>query len=135
MFESLHIKSISRSYTEDMIIYIFWKYGLGKVYRVDFEENMDCDFEFQNAFLYKDEACNWDDELIKSLEQTSEYILNHTTFHGEKVQWTIYKNLNPIPRANTKKNIHQLCHANCELNARIQELENEIKVLKLNIET
>jgi len=36
-FESLTIERIKRCYTEDIIINIFWKYFLGKVYRVDFE--------------------------------------------------------------------------------------------------
>jgi len=135
MFESIHIKSISTSYTEDMIIYIFWKYGLGKVYCVDFETTVYNKTGTQNANVYKDKACNWNSEVIESLEQTGEYILNHTTFHGENVQWTMYKNLNPIPRANTTKNIHQLYHANCELNVRIHELENEINALKGKLET
>ena len=137
MTESLQIKHIRRCYTEDMIIDIFWKNGLGKVYRVDFDaivyDNGDWNFEFQRAFLYKDETTDWDSQIVESLEKYGMFLLEHTTFNGETEQFKMYKNLHPIPRTKTTRNIHQLDHINCKLMARIRELENEIKVLKLRL--
>ena len=134
MTESLHIKHIRRCYTEDMIIDIFWKNGLGKVYRVDFDaivyDNGEWDFE---AFLYKDETTHWDSQIVESLEKYGVFLLDHTTFNGETEQFKMYKNLHPIPRTTTTRNIHQLDDINRKLIARIQELENEIKVLKLRL--
>ena len=131
MTESLHIKHIRRCYTEDMIIDIFWKNGLGKVYRVDFDaivyDNGEWDFE---AFLYKDETTHWDSQIVESLEKYGMFLLDHTTFNGETEQFKMYENPHPIPRTTTTKNIHQLDDINRKLIARIQELENEIKVLK-----
>ena len=134
MTESLHIKHIRRCYTEDMIIDIFWKNGLGKVYRVDFDaivyDNGEWDFE---AFLYKDETTHWDSQIVESLEKYGVFLLDHTTFNGETEQFKMYKNLHPIPRTTTTRNIHQLDDINRKLIARSQELENEIKVLKLRL--
>ena len=134
MTESLHIKNIRRCYTEDMIIDIFWKNGLGKVYRVDFHaivyDNGEWNFEFQEAFVYKDETTYWDSQIIISLEKYGVFQFTHTTFNGETEQLKMYDNPHPIPRTTTTKNIHQLDHINRELIARIRELENEIKALK-----
>ena len=137
MTESLHIKHIRRCYTEDMIIDIFWKNGLGKVYRVDFEvfvyDNGEWDFEFQKAFVYKDETTYWDGQIIESLEKYGVFLFTHTTFNGETEQFKMYENSHPIPRTTTTRNIHQLDDINCKLIARIRDLENEIKVLKLRL--
>ena len=134
MTESLHIKHIRRCYTEDMIIDIFWKNGLGKVYRVDFnafvDDNGEWDFVFQEAFVYKDETTYWDSQIIESLEKYGVFQFTHTTFNGETEQLKMYDNPRPIPRTKTTRNIHQLDYINRELIARIRELENEIKALK-----
>jgi len=42
----------------------------------------------------------------------------------------MYKNTNPIPRATTTRNIHQLDHENSALKARIAELEKELLEVK-----
>jgi hypothetical protein len=49
---------------------------------------------------------------------------------GQNEYWLILKNKEPMPYANTKLNIHQLEHNNSLLEARILELEEEIKKLK-----
>ena len=59
-FNSLTIEIIKRTYTEDMIINVFWKYFLGKIYRVDFEPIVDIETgsinqEYQTVTIYKDE--------------------------------------------------------------------------------
>jgi len=133
-FESLNIERIRRFYTEDMIIYIFWKNFLGKVYRVDFEPIMHdlghCDVEYQKVIIYKDEKCDWSIEITKSIDEKGNFVLYHTNFDGSNDCWNMYKNLSPIPKANTLKNIHQLQYENITLNAKIAELEDENKQLK-----
>jgi hypothetical protein len=129
-FNSLTIELLKRNYTEDMIINVFWKYFLGKVYRVDFEPIIDIETglinqEYQTATIYKDEKCEWSEEIIKSVNQTGNFVLYHTNFDRTNECWTMYKNTNPIPRATTSRNIHQLDHENNTLKDRIAELEKK----------
>ena len=129
-FNSLTIELLKRNYTEDMIINVFWKYFLGKVYRVDFEPIIDIETglinqEYQTATIYKDEKCEWSEEIIKSVNQTGNFVLYHTNFDRTNECWTMYKNTNPIPRATTTRNIHQLQHENNVLKNRIAELEKK----------
>jgi hypothetical protein len=135
-FNSLTIEIIKRTYTEDMIINVFWKYFLGKIYRVDFEPIVYDDvpgtwnFEYQKATIYKDEKCEWSDEIIKSINKTGNFVLYYTNFDGSNDCWTMYKNTNPIPRATTLGNIHQLQHNNKLLCAHINKLEKELSEVK-----
>ena len=129
-FNSLTIEIIKRTYTEDMIINVFWKYFLGKIYRVDFEPIIDIETglinqEYHTATIYKDEKCEWSEEIIKSVNQTGNFVLYHTNFDRTNECWTMYKNTNPIPRATTTRNIHQLQHENNVLKDRIAELEKK----------
>jgi len=126
-FNSLTIERIKISYTEDIIKNIFWKYFLGKVYRVDFEP-IETDSEYQTATIYRDEKYEWSVEIIKSINETGNFILYHTNFDGSNDCWTMYKNANPIPSATTTRNIHQLQHENNALKARIAELEKELNL-------
>ncbi len=126
-FNSLTIERIKISYTEDIIKNIFWKYFLGKVYRVDFEP-IETDSEYQTATIYRDEKYEWSVEIIKSINETGNFILYHTNFDGSNDCWTMYKNANPIPSATTTINIHQLQHENKSLKARIAELEKELNL-------
>lgn len=124
---SLYIPRIRRCFTEDMIINIFWKHNLGKVYRVDFEAITydppgTWDFEFQKACVYLETGHSWDSEITKSLEICGTYKLNHPNFDGSIETWLMHVNHNPIPKANTLMNIHQLMHENRLLRAKIQEL-------------
>lgn len=134
-FNSLTIETLKTVYTEDMIINIFWKNFLGKVYRVDFEPIVDIETclinkEYQTAIIYRDEKYDWSNEVIKSINQSGNFILYHTNFDGSNDCWTMNKNSNLIPRATTKRNIHQLQHENEALKARIAELEKEKLELK-----
>jgi hypothetical protein len=133
-FKSLTIERIKISYTEDIIKNIFWKYFLGKVYRVDFEP-IETDSEYQTATIYRDEKYEWSVEIIKSINETDNFILYHTNFDGSNDCWTMKKCANPIPMATTTRNIHQLDHENsvlndenCSLKARIAELEKKLNV-------
>jgi hypothetical protein len=126
-FNSLTIQRIKKTYSEDIIMNIFWKYFLGKVYRVDFEP-IETDSEYQTATIYKDEKYEWSVEIIKSINETGNFVLYHTNFDGSNDCWTMYKNANSIPRATTTRNIHQLQHENNALKARIAELEKELNL-------
>jgi hypothetical protein len=126
-FNSLTIERIKRCYTEDIIINIFWKNFLGKVYRVDFEP-IETDSEYQTATIYKDEKYEWSVEIIKSINETGNFILYHTNFDGSNDCWTMKKCANPIPMATSTRNIHQLDHENSVLKARIAELEKKLNV-------
>lgn len=134
-FESLIIHKIKKCYTEDVIINIFWKYFLGKVYRVDFEDRVNLatgviDTQYQTAIIYKSEKNDWNDEIIKSINESGTFILYHTNFDGSNDCWTMEKFSTPIPRATTTRNIHQLQHENEMLKARILALEKELTELK-----
>ena len=133
-FKSLTIERIKKCYTEDVIINIFWKYFLGKVYRVDFEP-IETDSEYQTATIYRDEKYEWSVEIIKSINETDNFVLYHTNFDGSNDCWTMKKCANPIPMATSTRNIHQLEHENsvlndenCSLKARIAELEKKLNV-------
>ena len=114
---SLCISHMRSCYTEDIIINMFWKHGIGNIYRVDFESD-----DSVNVYIY--EAYDWEIPVIKSLEETCKYVLNFTTFEGSDETWTMHVNPNPIPMATSNKNVHQLEYENARLRARIQELEN-----------
>lgn len=126
-FKSLTIQRIKRCYTEDIIINIFWKYFLGKVYRVDFVP-IETETEYQTATIYRDEKCEWSEEIIKSINETGNFVLYYTNFDNTNECWTMEKCPNPIPRATTTRNIHQLDHENSALKARIAELEKELNL-------
>ena len=132
-FNSLTIERIKKIYTEDIIINIFWKNFLGKVYRVDFEP-IKANSEYQTATIYKDEKYEWSVEVIKSINETGNFVLYHTNFDGSNDCWTMKKCPNPIPMATTTRNIHQLDHENNilkyengSLKALIAVLEKELK--------
>jgi hypothetical protein len=109
---------------------IFWKYFLGKVYRVDFEPIIDIETglineEYQTATIYRDEKYEWSEDILKSINQTGNFVLYHTNFDGSNDCWTMKKCPNSIPRATTTRNIHQLDHENNVLKNRIAELEKK----------
>ena len=132
-FNSLTIERIKKIYTEDIIINIFWKNFLGKVYRVDFKP-IKANSEYQTATIYKDEKYEWSVEVIKSINENGNFVLYHTNFDGSNDCWTMKKCPNPIPMATTTRNIHQLDHENNvlkyengSLKALIAVLEKELK--------
>jgi hypothetical protein len=141
---SLYIPSVKISYTEDNIKYIFNKFGLGQIKRIDFvpimktnkdnDEVVACN-KFKQAFLYINprEEIVWDSKLVNAIEENRAYKLyiNHyECYKDQKEYWLILKNKSPVPYATTELNIHQLAHNNLLLEARILELEEELKKLK-----
>jgi hypothetical protein len=91
------------------------------------------DFEYQTAIIYKDEATDWDNPIIKSINQTGNFVFYHTNFDGTNECWTMKKHSKPIPKATTAANIHQLQHNNRVLNVIIADLKEENKNLKETI--
>ena len=136
---SLYIPSVKISYTEDSIKYIFGILGLGLVDRIDFvpimktvtgkEEKIECN-KFKQAFLYIDPRMQfiWSKEIVSALDENKAHKIYPNRDQNE--YWLILKNKEPMPYANTKLNIHQLTHNNSLLEARILELEEELKKLK-----
>jgi hypothetical protein len=109
---------------------------MGKVYRVDFETIVYDDIpgtwnsEYQNAFIYKDKAAEWDNTIIKSINESGCFVFYHTNFDGTNECWTMKKHSQTIPKATTTDNIHQLQHNNRVLNTIIYDLKEENKKLK-----
>jgi hypothetical protein len=106
---SLFISCIKTVYTEELVIYNFLKYGIGKVNRIDFVSHDD-DPEYRSAFIYKDPKDSWNPELLEALHTSAKYQLNLTHHIDPPTSWIITENPSPIPFANTTLNIHQLCH-------------------------
>jgi len=136
---SLYIPSVKISYTEDRIKTIFETLGLGLVNRIDFapimktvtgkEEKIACN-KFKQAFLYIDprEEIIWARDIVSALDENTAHKIYPNREQNE--YWLILKNKSPVPYANTELNIHQLAHNNALLEARILEMEQEIKKLK-----
>ena len=83
---SLYIPSIKISYSDDRIKYIFNKFGLGQIKRVDFvpimktnkdnDEVVACN-KFKQAFLYIDprEDIVWNSKIVEAIEEGKAYKL------------------------------------------------------------
>jgi hypothetical protein len=81
---ALFVTNIKIAYTEDLIIYNFWKYSLGKVSRVEFGEQND---EYRTAIIYPESK--WDSELTAALEKDSVFQLNLTHNIDPPTTWFI----------------------------------------------
>ena len=136
--KSLYIKNIKKCYSEDLIKYIFWKYFLGEVDRVDFVpitlSDETEDDTYQQAFIYANLDRGWSKDMIESIENKEFYELNFTTYEQSNgdvnESWKMYDNLCLIPYANTTKNIHQLHNENILLKQKIAELEQQLEEVK-----
>ena len=141
---SLYIPSVKISYSDYIIKYIFNKFGLGQIIRVDFvpimktnkdnDEVVTCN-KFKQAFLYINprEDIVWNSKIVEAIEEGKAYKLyinKYECYKDQKEHWLILKNKSPVPYATTELNIHQLAHNNSLLEARILELEEENKKLK-----
>jgi hypothetical protein len=133
---SLYIPSVKMSYTVDKIKFLFWKFGFGKVDRVDFvpivkANDKEC-LNFKMAFLYVDTKSAWHPDIITSIEQGAPYKVypnrDETFEHlrDEKEYWLILKNKSPVPYATTSLNVHQLANNLAELEARLAERDAQI---------
>lgn len=145
---SLYIPTLKVSYDADRLIYVFWKFNLGKVDRVDFVPIMisvkgktepEEDKRFKQAFIYLDTKSNWHPDIIKSIEEGKAYKFYPN--REERIEefrddsyWLLLKNKNPVPYAKTTLNIHQLAHNNGLLETKVSEMEEEILKMKLEME-
>ena len=124
---ALFIASIKTVYTEELVIYNFWKYNLGKVNRIDFVSDAD-DPEYRSAFIYKDSKDSWSPELLEGLHTSAKYQLNLTHHIDPPTSWIITENPSPVPFANTTQNIHQLCHDVSYWKARALDAERQLAI-------
>lgn len=123
---ALFIARIKTVYTEELVIYNFWKYNLGKVNRIDFVSDAD-DPEYRSAFIYKDPKDSWSPELLEALRISAKYQLNLTHHIDPPTSWIITENPSPVPFANTTQNIHQLSHDVSYWKARALAAEKKVK--------
>ena len=127
---SLRIERISKSYTEEMIVYIFWRHNLGKVNRVVFvpiaEESAEeleeglSPVTFHQAIVHKAPRDRWGQQLMEGLEKDSKYDVTFTFCADPQVTWTIHAN---FPMRNTYKSLETRV---AELETRVAELESMV---------
>jgi hypothetical protein len=84
---ALFVTNIKIAYTEDLIIYNFWKYSLGKVSRVEFGEHLNA--EYRTAIIYPE--TKWNSELTAALEKDSVFQLDLTHNIDPPTTWFIRK--------------------------------------------
>ena len=127
---SLRIERINKSYTEEMIVYIFWKHGLGKVNHVVFvpiaedsaeelEEGLS-PVTFHQAIIHKAPRDRWGQPLMEGLEKESKYDVTFTFCADPQVTWTIFSN---FPMRNEYKSLETRI---VELETRVADLESRV---------
>lgn len=127
---SLRIERISKSYTEEMIVYIFWKHGLGKVNHVEFVPITKESFEdleqgessatFHQVIVHKAPRERWGQQLMEGLENDSKYDVTFTFCEDPQITLTILAN---YPMRNLGKS---LVTRIVELESRVAELESMV---------
>jgi len=145
---SLYIPTLKVSCDVERIIYIFWKFNLGKIDRVDFVPIMipvkgktepQEDRRFKKAFIYLDVKSSWHPDIITAVEAEKPYkFYPNRDEHFESLRddsyWLLLKNKSPVPYTTTTLNVHQLAHNNTLLEAKVSDMEAEILKMKLEIE-
>ena len=84
---ALFVTNIKIAYTEELIINNFWKYGLGKVSRVEHQNAEYRNDEYRTAFIYPE--TNWNSELTAALEKDSVFQLDLTHNIDPPTTWFI----------------------------------------------
>ena len=142
--QSLCIPEIEIAFSEDNIIYICWKFGMGNVDRVDFEPHPEKS-GFNIAYVYLSKECReWNfEQLHYNTEDDSYKLYLHNIPFQTQPQTvndrfiTFYKNPHPTPYAKTKLNIHQLFNKNVRLeekNLRLEEKNLRLEEKNLRLE-
>ena len=145
---SLYIPTLKVSCDVERIIYIFWKFNLGKIDRVDFVPIMipvkgktepQEDRRFKKAFIYLDAKSSWHPDIIKAVEEEKPYKFypnrdEHFENFRDDSYWLLLKNKSPVPYTTTTLNVHQLAHNNTLLETKVSDMEEEILKMKLEIE-
>lgn len=148
MNKSFCVPRINKRYTDEIIKYLFWKFCVGQVDRVDFELIIDEetgveDSNFQKACVYMSSEFNVEQLYYNEKERSyilypyriphKKYINNINTNTDERENdndcFLLYNNPSPIPYTNTTMNVHQLHHKNLLLEQKIKELEKQIATL------
>ena len=130
--KSLYVPRVNKKYTEDQLAYIFWKFNIGKIDRIDFEPMNNTDF--QKAYIYlSNELTSWNFEQLvyNETDKSHRLYLNEIPYQPQNSNSSsnfidLYNNPTPIPYANTTYNTHQLYHKNLLLEEKIRELEKQI---------
>ena len=134
--QSLCIPEIEIAFSEDNIIYICWKFGMGNVDRVDFEPHPEkSGFNIAYVYLSKEFRDRNYEQLHSNTEDDSyKLYLDNIPFQTQPQTVndrfiTFYKNPHPTPYAKTKLNIHQLFNKNVRLEDKTHQLEKQIAEL------
>ena len=143
---SLYIPTLKKIYSEELIINIFWKIGVGTITRIDFVPIMKTiegqaepveDPVYRRAFIYT--KSYWALVVTESIDKTGSYRLYpNLPFEAEPTEsteyWLLLKNKSPVPYATTTLNVHQLAHNNGLLETKVAEMEQEMIKMKEEIE-
>ena len=144
MNNSLCIPEIENSFSEDNIIYICWKFGIGNIDRVDFEPHPEkANSNIAYVYLSK-EFQEWNFEQLHYNKENDSYklYLHNIPFETQPKTTsdrfiTFHKNPHPTPYAKTKLNIHQLFNKNLRLeekNLRLEEKNLRLEEKNLRLE-
>lgn len=132
IIRSLRIPEIHNLYSEDNVIYICWKFGIGNIDRIDFEPHPE-KADHNIAYVYLSKECRaWNFEQLHYNKEDDSYklYLHDIPFKLSDEKFiTFYKNHHPIPYANTKLNIHQLFQKNVLFEEKIRILEEQVAEL------
>ena len=133
---SIYIPTVKKCYSDEKIMLLFWRHGLGKVDRVDFvpiikANDIECP-DFKQAFLYVDSKSAWHPDIVESIEKDQPYKIYPNKdeafehLRDEKEYWLILKNKCPVPYATTTLNVHQLANNLALLEQQMAERELEL---------
>jgi uncharacterized protein YgiM (DUF1202 family) len=133
---SIYIPTVKKCYSDEKIMLLFWRHGLGKVDRVDFvpiikENDIECPY-FKQAFLYVDSKSAWHPDIVESVEKGQPYKIYPNKdeafehLRDEKEYWLILKNKCPVPYATTTLNVHQLANNLALLEQQMAEREAQL---------
>jgi hypothetical protein len=127
------------SYDANKVIYIFRKFNLGKVDRVDFvpimnnvegKTELEEDKRFKQAFIYIESYSYWHPDIISAIKEEKPYKFYP---NNDSSYWLLLKNKKPVPFAITPLNIHQLAHNNELLETKVSDMEKEMLKMKEEI--
>jgi hypothetical protein len=136
---SLYIPTLKVSYDANKVIYIFRKFNLGKVDRVDFvpimnnvegKTELEEDKRFKQAFIYIESYSYWHPDIISAIKEEKPYKFYP---NNDSSYWLLLKNKKPVPFAITPLNIHQLAHNNELLETKVSDMEKEMLKMKEEI--
>ena len=140
---SIYIPTVKKCYSDEKIMFLFWRHGLGKVDRVDFvpiikANDIECP-DFKQAFLYVDSKSAWHPDIVESIEKDQPYKIYPNKdeafehLRDEKEYWLILKNKCPVPYTTTTLNVHQLANNLALLEQQMAEREAQLTERELEL--